>query len=412
MEDKVLNTYHNVDVKVTELVFNALREPGTPILEVSTIENKLEYDENLQSVYKPNVHIEDRLLFINGLNFLNKSVKYGSVEGKKSFVVFAGGAPGHYLYELSRYYPNVVFLVIDSELFNTYITDNLTQPYDEYVRSHSVELGSQQSTKIHYLKNLDTLPRLLDTPIRIFALRRKCTPEILVELKFILLDTTIYFWSNEFEIEHKNEEHQSTRVNNDITDYDIIKNMINQYNYVKHLQPNTSMLRFKIPSYDIGPKKLNQYMENLNASQELDILNNYMKKKVIYPKGKLILQPWSTKSSTETRIIIKKENIFTLAEYNVPEYDSLMNYYNCLERPVRKHNNDEGFYKYGYCECNNCAIELTVFKEYLANNREYAKKEFSLSGSIYELIGSLSQRLNYLLGTKLEIPGVHGINRF
>lgn len=412
MEDKVLNTYHNTNNEILKLVNDSLHTAGEPVLEVSTISNKLEYDENLQSVYKPNVHIGERLLFINGLNFLNMMVKYSSVEGKKSFVIFVGGAPGYYLYELSRYYPNVIFLVIDPEPVNAYMSDNLIQPYDEYVRSGSDELNSQQSTKIHYLRSLDTLSRLLDTPIRIFALRRKCTPELLVELKFILLDTIIYFWSNEFEIESKIGEPSLNREYSGYTDYDIIKNMITQYNYIKHLQPHSSMLRFKIPVYDIGPKKLGQFMETLNANQELDILNNYMKKKILYPKGKLILQPWDTKNSTETRIIIKKENIFTLAEYDIPEYDALMNYYNCLERPVRKHNNDEGFYKYGYCECNDCAIELHVFKEYLNNNREYAKKEFSINGSIYELVGNLSQRLNYLLGTKLDIPGIHGINRF
>jgi len=413
MEDKVLNTYHNTNNETLKLVNDALQITGESVLEVSTIGNKLEYDANLQSVYKPNVHIGERLLFINGLNFLNMMVKYSSVEGKKSFVVFAGGAPGYYLYELSRYYPNVIFLVIDPKAFSPYISDNLIQPYNEYVRLRSDELSSQQLTKIHYLRSLDTLARLLDTSIRIFALRRKCTPELLVELKFILLDTMIYFWSNKFEQESKNEE--PAPLNDDepeYTDYDIIKNMITQYNYIKHLQPDASMLRFRIPIYDIGPKRLGQFMETLNANQELDILNNYMKKKIIYPNGKLILQPWNTKSSTETRIIIKKENIFTLAEYDIAEYDALMNYYNCLERPVRKHNNDEGFYKYGYCECNDCAIELAVFKEYLTNNREYAKKEFSINGSIYELVGNLSQRLNYLLGTKLEIPGIHGVNRF
>jgi len=413
MEDKVLSTYYNTSDETLKLVNDALHIAGTSVLEVSEISNKLEYDDTLESVYKPNVHISERMLFINGLNFLNSLVKYGSVEGKRSFVVFTGGAPGYYLYELSRYYPNVVFLVIDPEPVNTYISDNLIQPYNEYVRLRSDELNSQESTKIHYLRNLDTLPRLLDTPIRIFALKRKCTSELLVELKFILLDTMIYFWSNEFEIEPKNNEH--TLLGNDesgYTDYDIIKNMVTQYDYIKHLQPDASMLRFKIPIYDMGPKRLGQFMETLNVNQELDILNNYMKKKIVYPKGKLMLQPWNTKNSTETSIIIKKENIFTLAEYNMLEYDALLNYYNCLERPVRKHNNDEGFYKYGYCECNDCAIELAVFKEYLANNREHAKKEFSINGSIYELIGNLSQRLNYLLGTKLDIPGVHGVNRF
>jgi len=87
-----------------------------------------------------------------------------------------------------------------------------------------------------------------------------------------------------------------------------------------------------------------------------------------------------------------------------------------MERVVRKHNNGSEFYKYGYCECNDCAIELTIFKDYLRinENTNHIKEEFSIPKhlNLVKVIGNMGIRLMCILGTKLEGANEHGINRY
>lgn len=87
-----------------------------------------------------------------------------------------------------------------------------------------------------------------------------------------------------------------------------------------------------------------------------------------------------------------------------------------MERVVRKHNNGTEFYEYGYCECNDCAIELDTFKKYInvRENHKYILNEFKIPNKFldHKLIGNLGTRLVCLLGTKLYGPNDHGINRY
>lgn len=203
-----------------------------------------------------------------------------------------------------------------------------------------------------------------------------------------------------------------------------------QYNWLKDLEPEACMFKFRLPFYTDDIDNLNEYVNSIGKSDfeyspELNVMDSYNNKKMLYPKGKIFIQPWQGKSSTESRLVIKKSDIYNLVSYDAYEYDARFNYYNLIERVVRKHDNGIEFYKYGYCECNDCAIELTILKEYIfgksykdeshknESNKKHIMEEFNFDkNSNIKLIGYLCARLMCLLGTRLEGTNEHGINRY
>lgn len=404
MENKVLNSYIGFDNETIEIVKSVLNNEGKPAYYLKDIDTKLKYDDKYSLVYKPNVHIEMRRLFITELDFLNTYVKFANNTSKKNYVIYAGGSPGYHLYELSRYYPNITFIIFDTNPFCVYNSEYYNESYPEYIRT---KLCKSSTMRIKYVDNLESFNKLLESKIRIFVIKKKCDRDLLLNIKFMLNPkSNIYFWSNENNyIDSKNE----------LTDQDIITNYLITYDIIKNIQPEASMINFETPSYNIDTRTVSKYLDTLITEDnylELEPLNNYIKRKILFPKGKLQLQPWSDKDYPTSRLLIKKKNIYNLVEYDVGDYDALFNYYNCLERPIRKHDNDKEYYKYGYCECNDCSIELKVLQAYITANYFTLAQTFNLTGvNIPNILGSLSKRLNCLFGTDLEIPDVHGINR-
>ena len=437
MDEKILKTYNGFDPNIIELVKNALKESGKPVIRLDQVSTKIEYEDKYSNVYKPNIHIGQRKLMLNEIQFLNRFIRFSVVsQTRQHFVIYAGGSPGHHMYELSRYYPNVTFIIIDPSRHQSYVSDSLivfNNKFCKYVRSIYYDTKSKY---IHDLLELESISDLLNTEIRIFIINELCTSNLLLNIKNLItsgLSTApiFYFWSD---IRTDNaeagkfgrqegktrEELKQQKALSTVTDGDILWNLAMQYNWIKDLQPEASMLKFRLPFYTNDIDNLKLFMseeigkDDFAQCPELRIAETYKDKKLYYPKGKIYIQPWQPKSSTESRLVIKKKNINNLEFYDAIEYDALFNYYNCIERPIRKHNNGTDFYQYGYCECNDCSIELTILKDYLLHNMIFIMKEFKVPKqyNLIEVIGNISIRLAYLLGIKLEIPGIHGINRY
>lgn len=441
MESKLFNSYADADEHTLNLLKEAWNNSGETILTTDNIAYNIPYIENINNKrYRPTMHIGQRKLFLNELQFLNKFIKFSNTynntssntfsnTSKNKFVIYAGGSPGHHMYELSRYYPNVTFIIIDPSRHQSYISDNLIVKDNKHVEYTRILYYNYDTNYIYDLKSLDTLGQLLKTEIRIFILQELCTCELLLEIKKMLPeDSDIYFLSD---IRTDNAEAGKFGKDNkklrkeiqkeySVTDGDIIWNLVLQYNWIKVLNPVASMLKFRLPFYTDDVDNVSKYMkdfkDDFDMSPELDILNNYNNKEILYPYGKIYIQPWQGVSSTESRLVIKNKHINNLVTYNGYEYDAILNYYNLIERVVRKHNIGKQYYQYGYCECNDCGIEIDTFKKYLLSqqNKDYIVKEFNIPKyyNTSEIIGNFCLRLQYLLGTKLEGTNEHGINRY
>lgn len=422
MLNMLLTSYDDANNETLLLLNEAWNNPISAVLTTDDIKYKLGYIHKINNKrFRPIIHKGQRKLFMNELQFLNTYVK---LEDKNNYVIYAGGSPGDHLYELSRYYPNVKFIVIDPSRNQTFISDNLKIINNErcsYRRQYYYDVDNQY---VYKMKKIEDIKKLILSSIRIFVLEDLATSELLLELKSYLPDdSNIYLWSDIRTCCSKSGllgKNIIDIIEDRATDGDIMWNLTMQYNWLRTIYPKASMLKFRPPYYDNDVKNIEEFMTKYNKdfdfSPELNILENYKRKHILYPKGKIYIQPWQPMSSTETRIVIEKDDINTLVTYDAVEHDDICNYYNLIERPVRSHNVGIEYYQYGHCECNDCAIDIDTFNKYLnkPNHIQYIIKEFNIphSYSKSKIIGNLSLRLQCLLNSKLEGDNNHGINRY
>lgn len=429
MKQKAIQSFDGANEDTITLLHEALENPGNVLFRLDEIKYQIPYVEDVNGGrYRPCLHIGQRKLFIKELQFLNKLPK-----NKKIIVIYAGGSPGHHMHELSRYFKHIKFIIIDPSKFKPYVSTEL-QVYIENGKftSNKYKRKLDAPEDIIYIYNLSKLRNFINKKANIFVLSRLCTSDLLIEIKKMLPGYLFYLWSD---IRTDNAESGKFGFNQNltreqllnnpqetkVTDGDILWNLTLQYNWIKTIKPELSLVKFRAPFYTDNIDNVKYFMNNnfgcydFKCSPELNILDMYVNKKFIYPKGEIYIQSWTRKSTTESRLLIKKEDINNLIEYDSYEYDAKFNYYNLIERNLRKHNIDQDLYQYEYCECNDCAIEISVLREYIENNREHILKEFDLL-DIYttnQLIGNLSLRLSIILGTNLNTNITdHGINRY
>jgi len=438
MENKLFDSYKDESPEILDLLNDAWKNPGKPILKLDELINEIPYKRNFISTkYRPSIHIGQRKLFMNELQFLNNHIKFVNTKQRRHyFVIYAGGSPGHHMYELSRYYPNVTFIVIDPSRHQSYISDSLVVLGTgcNYRRLIYYDTENQY---MHDLLNIDSLRNLLLADYRIFIVEDYCSSELLLKIKTELPeDAVIYLWSDirtdnaeagkfgkdvhEFRDHIRRQHDPEFKKEQSVTDGDILWNLAMQYTWLKALEPDACMFKFRLPFYNNDINNLKKFMQDnpsdFELTSELNHVEMYSKKAILYPKGKIYLQPWQGVSSTESRLVVKKKNIHTLIEYDAVKYEAKFTYYNLMERVVRKHNNGKEYYKFGYCECNDCSIEIDTIKNYInkSENKGYILEEFVIPKYFYDhkIIGNICIRLNCLLGTKIEGANEHGINRF
>lgn len=373
----VMRTYENSDEIVISKVKQALNISGKPVMNYSDIKDSIIYNPN-NKYYKPYVFSPSRKLFISELRFLNDET-----DGT-GLVIYVDGCPGNHLYELSKYYPNIRFVVIDPDEFRPYNID--------------AYLGN-------YIKNItDDITQLdWDSDTRIYLIKKLCSIELIHSL-VNLVNCDYYLWSN---LKIRSE---TLGFKKEVTDLDVYHKLAIQYIWVRDTKPKSAMIVFKTPYYISGSIDPNDSI--INEAKELNIQEGYQSHTFKYPNGQIFIQPWARKSSTEAKMVIRPGTELVL--FDGYDYENKFNYYNLLERPVRKHNVGMYTYKFGYCECNDCAIELSVLRSYVIKNGYYVRQRFGFGTNVYnkKIICQLGLKLDSLLGDFVLESDQHGFNRY
>jgi hypothetical protein len=143
------------------------------------------------------------------------------------------------------------------------------------------------------------------------------------------------------------------------SDSDLLHNMAQQYNWMRIMDPMLTSFKFRVPFYE-GETPTRA------ECPDIDFIGDYAKKTLIYPPGELQLQAWAPKSSTETRLIVARENTTMLAEYDVAEYEERLFYYNVYARHQTHTRRTTAFVDVGFGldGGNDSAIESAVLCEY------------------------------------------------
>ena len=395
----------------------AFSDPLPPTITLDSVQHRLKYRRG-ESIVKPIYHIGQRKLFDNELQFLTNQL----AATDNAIVVYAGSSPSNHIYYLHTLFPNVKFLLVDPSeaiIYTGIGTTHYKTPSDKivYLRHSSGETSAQRSNNtlpVNYLQcdkivNIlkeDATPNdiksalkcLKNSDHRIFIFEDYYSVELSEEIKDIFSDSSndssdtgsnasskrdtsnkIFFWSDI----------RTTAIESAPTDIDIIWNLAQQYNWVTALQPTAFMLKFRMPFGDIDYEKYkiiaaeSPYADDI-AACGLDFTQFYTHGVLPYFDGKVYIQPFMGRGSTESRLVCCRidtgssviatgdtgssdatnHSQYPIKLYDVSEYDDKFYYYNNIERSLCLHTNNYANASIGFDLCGDCALEAHILEQY------------------------------------------------
>ena len=176
----------------------------------------------------------------------------------------------------------------------------------------------------------------------------KCimTNEKALKIKEIYKEWSILYISDIRNVKFEKGKLSDSKSNEIISD-----DMKKQQEWYYILEPEMSYLKFRLP-----------YPEKTNRLQKQDFE---------YLDGDIFFLPWSTNTSTETRILVKRKS--KVKAYNITKYEQQMFRYNLYERVLcYKHEIEVA----GIDHCYDCSAEILVMNEYLTFQKKFPDLEF------------------------------------
>lgn len=291
---------------------------------------------------KTSVHIGQRKLFINELQFLTEHLS----DAATPLVVYAGAAPSNKTGFLSDLFPAARFLLVDPNPFDIFGAT------PKYLSRETLDVKGAKAA-------LKTMDACSDRICIINGIYTMGIAEALAGRPHCFISdirTNVYDDKKEPDA------------------LDVMWNMSQQYNWIKTQEPTMSMLKFRHPFYSEDPafvaKMVNEepYKADFDASAQfgIDFRANLAAKTLEYFDGEIFLQPWAGISSTETRLVTDGKTTKTYEDHEA--YDNKLHLYNTITRCYAAHANDNADQRLGFDLCNDCAIENVVWKNYIAKS--------------------------------------------
>lgn len=174
----------------------------------------------------------------------------------------------------------------------------------------------------------------------------------------------------------------NTELNGEPGDMDIILNTAWMYSWMRIMKPTVSMLKFRTPYFNDSGVQLNfdRFKESFDSCAQLGYdyrVPTWNEGKFYFFKGTINLQAWEGSHSTETRLIVKREDVIAnnMVAYDMQEYENRFMYYNAIERYALFHENSNADREIGFDNCADCAIENVVWSEYKSKRPEFDIKD-------------------------------------
>lgn len=329
-------------------LFNKYSGDIYPVIEkIDDIPDILPYNPS-EKLPKTGLHLGQRKLFLSEVQFLSK---YPDTR----YVIYAGAAPSNKTKYLADLFPEKLFILVDPNPFKIFI-DNERTAYKEN------DDGTSNSDVISYVDKSIT-PKDIKANYanhQIIIINDFFTSEIAERLKSL----NALFISD---IRTKDEKLELPG------DLDLIWNQALQYIWVRKLNPIAACLKFRTPFRDIPftIDDANQFKSSFDEAKELgiDFVSDYFNNKFKYFPGDVYIQAWPGHSSTESRLHVYR-NKHKPIEYNEAEYDGKYHFYNSIARSNLLHDNEYLNKKQCVDKCNDCTLEVKIWKDYLESRGE------------------------------------------
>lgn len=155
------------------------------------------------------------------------------------------------------------------------------------------------------------------------------------------------------------------RAQSDATN-DLKEDLQNQVDWYDTLRPQMSLLNFR-------------------HSRELG--------KLPYLKGHLIIEPWSSRRSTECRLVVEKDakNI----EYKFEDFDEAMRYFQSVTRITYYEHDMDGVENDEFDHCYDCRAEIYILEKYLTK-----VQKVKADNNLTKVIASLSRQISKAIRDK------------
>jgi hypothetical protein len=369
-------------------------------------------------------HIGQRKLFLNELQFITRQCGLS----EPALVIYAGGAPSNKAAFLAELCPNVMFLLVDPNPFVIFPPTrwNKSSPYGANPNNpRTIIAGTDKDglTPAKILEGLQPIKQKYDELVRrgrgkdlydvaedprerIMLFNTIYTLEHSIALRKVFPTDKIYFLSD-----------IRTSINNDIhpEEVDIVWNITQQYIWSATLGAAATMLKWRHPFYrdesvdrmagfmmdDFKVAAAGLFVDSTGAEHRfppIDFVANFRTKTIQYPTGETYIQPWCGRTSTETRLVFKRDA--PIVTYPTPEeYDGRLFWYNTIGRygprknlaippnPTPKTAREIADMHIDHC--NDCAIESHVWGEYIAGVHRMLPKQPTGPAEIRRLISRL-----------------------
>ena len=300
-----------------------------------TINNKSQQCKYIQTIKEnENCHLGQKKLLFAEIEFLAWVSHY--IDINNSIVLYIGSAPGHHINILIKLYPKIHFILYD--LLPTEVEET------EYITKFKKYYSSEENKFIiDYKKKHNKSYILFISDIRI---RETYDDE-----------------------------------------YSVWKDMVSQQNWAIEIDADFISLKFRLPWLSVAP-------DNVYKNTAVDLYPNKLKitkaeqhkYNVLFIAGKIFLQIYPLKRSTETRLFCKKKNnLYTIKKYNCISYEDKLMYFNLVQKDKSYKFKQSDMLKdclLGYEDNYDCVGEYCIlyyyFKNYIRNLDDYNKKIINL----------------------------------
>lgn len=424
-----------------------------PMITYDDIDVELQYRKNA-SPLRPDNHIGQRKLFLNELLTLCKFQEITKDTLEDKIIVYAGGAPSNHIYYLHELFPALKILIVDPNevhIYKSAVYDNtnahnlkITTHYDSpsdvvYFRPGRYDMyykfAGRKHTAADYPKPIrvydfatgDIIETFKTTPEAnilgrswnpiehtktMFEVMKESSDHIFIIEDYFTIELAnamaefgnkIIFFSDirtnlSQEFNYSNDS-TGANVPSLPTDLDILWNLSQQFNWLSIIKPRLSMWKFRCPFNDSletidAHASTPMIAADLNISKKygIDFIADNKQGYLSYPPGVIYIQPFAGVSSTESRLVIKSEDIDKRVKYRNSEYENKFYAYNNIYRCFVPHINNisDKLVKYGVDKCNDCAMERYIWDCYKTN----FAPELDIDDAIIKLCAHTARKLN------------------
>ena len=307
------------------------------------------------TVYKIGHHNGQRKLLLGEVSFLS------NYELHNEIVVYAGAAPSNKTYFLSKLFPTLKFILIDPSPFNILIDGQSHFSTKKVLYFGNIKRHKSYRTTIK-CKQTPLPDKIIDyckeSHHNIFIINDYMNETLAHKLYGCILISDI----------------RTALVPNIPSELDILWNSAMQLQWIEIMRPPHIMLKLRVPWLDESLLAECENLLNCNEqirddllNSDIDFIENYKNGIFIYLKGTIYLQPFSRPGSTETRLVIDRQDGTTFEEqYPLVEhkYDDKLIYFNVVCRNYKLYDHDGVNSSLGIDNCIDCALENEIWKKY------------------------------------------------